>query len=147
MSQWDPDDDDLVDELPAPPRQEIPPADFELLVMAARTINGDFKEIDGEGCGNLTFPDGSTAHGWNPLRFSDDAFELAVRLRFTVEVFEATVACKGVIGMRDKGTLDEHRHELAREELGQDASAATRRAITRAAAQIIRGNRFLSEIS
>ena len=138
---------DDLDELPAPPRREIPAADFELLVMAARAINADFEEIEGEGCAKLHFPDGSTAHGWNPLRFSDDALELAVRLRFTVDVFETVVVCKGAIGMRSKGTLDQHRHELAREDLSQDAGAATRRAITRAAAQIIRGNQFLNEIS
>lgn len=146
MSQWNP-DDDLVDELPERPRKEIPETDFIMLAEAARTIYADIEEVEGEGYTNLRFADGSTLKAWNPLVHDDDAFDLMVRLRFTVDVFEATVVCKGVIGVRDNGTLDQHRHELAREDLGQDPNAATRRVITRAAAQIIRGNRFLNEIS
>jgi len=141
------DDDDTVDELPARPRKEIPLEEFELLVLAARAINADFEEVDGEGYGNLHFPDGSTLPAWNSLVHKDDALDLMVRLRFTVEVFESTIVCKGVIGMREQGTLDQHRHELAREDLGHDPNGATCRTITRAAAQIIRGNRFLNEIS
>lgn len=127
---------DDLDELPAPPRKEIPPADFELLVLAARAINADFEEVEGEGYGNLHFPGGSTAHGWNPLQFSDDAFELAVRLNLHVLRYEnmATVrplSAKWVCDERDDG----------------NPSAATRRAVVRAAAEIIRGKRFLNEIS
>lgn len=135
MSQWNPDDDDLVDELPAPPRKEIPPDDFELLVLAARAINADFEELEGEGCATLHFPDGSKSHGWNPLQFSDDALELAVRLRLEVYIHENdTRAVSGNLA----SAVEQH---------GSDPSAATRRAIVRAAAEIIRGLRFLNEIS
>lgn len=126
---------DDLDELPPRPRKSIPAADRELLELAARAINADFEELEGEGCATLHFPDGSKAHGWNPLQFSDDAFELAVRLRLEVYIHENdTRAVSGNLA----SAVEQHR---------QDPSAATRRAIVRAAAEIIRGLRFLNEIS
>jgi hypothetical protein len=140
-------DHDTVDELPAPPRRDIGEHDFELLVLAARAINADFEEVDGEGYGNLHFPNGTTIPAWNPLLHSDDALDLVVRLRFTLEVFDSSIACRGVIGMRNAEDLDGVRHTLAEESTEHDPNGAARRAITRASAEIIRGNKFLNEIS
>lgn len=126
---------DNLDELPAPPRKEIPPADFELLVLAARALNADFEEVDGEGYGNLHFPDGSVVNAWNPLQFSGDALELAVRLRLELYIHEQDTRAVA-------GNL-----ESAQEGHGDDPLAATRRAVTRAAAEIVRAKRFLNEIS
>lgn len=77
-------DDDTVDELPAPPRVEIPAADLDLLVLAARALGARFEEVDGEGYGNLHFDDGEVVHAWNPKQFSGDSFELAAALELDV---------------------------------------------------------------
>jgi prepilin-type processing-associated H-X9-DG protein len=79
------DDDDYVDELPAPPRKSISKADRELLELAARALGAvRFEEAEGEGYANLYFADGHVEFSWNPLRFSGDALELAVRLRIDI---------------------------------------------------------------
>lgn len=78
--QFYPDDGD-EEELPAPSRQAIPEADLQLLEQAARAIGAVRVEVvEGENWLNLHFEDGSTVFGWNPLRHSDDALALAVRL-------------------------------------------------------------------
>jgi hypothetical protein len=136
-----------VDELPCGPRKEISREDHELLLQAARALNADFVEVDGEGYGNLNFPDGSTVYAWNSLVHSDDAFNLLVRLKFTVEVFDSAVICKGVVGITSPDGLSQPRNVFAQEVPGDDPAAATRRAITRAAAEIIRFMKFLNEIS
>lgn len=72
---------EYLDELPAPPRKDIPAADRELLELAARALGAvRFEEVDGEGYANLYFEDGSIVYSWNPLQFSGDTFELAVKL-------------------------------------------------------------------
>ena len=128
MSQWNPDDDDLVDELPAPPRKSIPEADRELLELAARAIGAaQFDEIEGEGCAILHFADGSKAHGWNPLQFGDDAFNLAVDLRIKPSwPFQEEAHADDAYGIVHVEQLVE----------GGDVKAATRLAIVRAAAEI-----------
>jgi hypothetical protein len=116
---------DDLDELPAAPQIDISEVDLALLEPAARAIGAVRVEVvDGEGYVNLHFADGSVVHSWNPLMFSGDAFDLAVRLRFEIYIHEqdATVM-----------TAD---RKLANEQHGDDAGAATRRAITRAAAEI-----------
>jgi hypothetical protein len=78
--EWIPSDDD-ADELPAPPRKDIAPADRELLELAARALGAvRTEEVDGEGYLNLHFDDTPTMFGWNPLLFGDDTFVLAARL-------------------------------------------------------------------
>lgn len=72
---------DDLEELPAPPRKDIPEADRELLELAARALGARFEEVDGEGYGDLHFADGSVINAWNPLQFSGDTFEMGVRLR------------------------------------------------------------------
>jgi len=116
---------DDLDELPAPPRVDIPESDLVLLERAARAIGAERVEaVDGEGYVNLHFADGSVVHSWNSLMFSGDAFDLAVRLRLEVYIHE-----KDTTAM----TAD---LRLANEPHGDDAGAATRRAITRAAGEI-----------
>jgi hypothetical protein len=113
---------DNVDELPAAPRVDIPDADLVLLERAARAIGAARVEVvDGEGYVNLHFADGSVVHSWNPLIFGGDALDLLVRCRLQVYVHQqATLAMNADL-------------EWVSEQHGDDASAATRRAITRAA--------------
>lgn len=122
------DDEDTVDELPAPPRKDIPAADRELLELAARAIGAEFEEVDGEGYGNLHFPDGSVVHAWNPLQFYGDTFELAVKLGFMEIAFFPSGIEPGVT-VNDEGIC-------CHEKYGSNAAAATARAITRAAAEL-----------
>jgi len=116
---------DDLDELPAAPRVDIPATDLVLLERAARAIGAERVEVvDGEGYVNLHFADGSVVNSWNSLMFSGDAFDLAVRLRLEVYIHE-----KDATAM----TAD---LKLANEPHGDDAGAATRRAITRVAGEI-----------
>jgi hypothetical protein len=112
-----------VDELPAPPRRDITPADLELLTLAARALGATFEEVDGEGYGTLHFDDGEVTFAWNPLVHSDDAFNLAVRLRITPHIDGNLTEAEFVQGFCTEPHFD-------------DAYAATRRAIVRAAAEI-----------
>jgi hypothetical protein len=113
---------DDLDELPATTRVDIPDADLALLEHAARSIGAVRVEmVDGEGYVNLHFADGSVVHSWNPLMFSGDALDLAVRLRLEVRIHEQDTTAM---------TAD---LKLANEPHGHDAGAATRRAITRVA--------------
>jgi hypothetical protein len=116
---------DDLDELPAPPRVDIPESDLVLLKRAARAIGALRVEVvDGEGFINLHFADGSVVHSWNSLMFSGDAFDLAVRLRLEIYIHEQdTTAMSADL-------------KLANELHGADAGAATRRAITRVAGEI-----------
>ena len=116
---------DDLDELPPTPRFDIPAADLVLLERAARAIGAVRVEVvDGEGYVNLHFADGSVVHSWNSLMFSGDAFDLAVRLRLEVRIHEQDTTAM---------TAD---LKLANEPHGDDAGAATRRAITRVAGEI-----------
>lgn len=116
---------DDLDELPAPPRVDIPVSDLALLERAARAIGAVHVEVvDGEGYVNLHFANGPVVHSWNPLTFSGDAFDLAVRLRLEIYIHEQDTTVM---------TAD---LKLANEQHGANAGAATRRAITRAAAEI-----------
>lgn len=112
---------DDLDELPRRPRKDIPAADRELLELAARALGARFEEVEGEGYGCLHFEGGSTGQAWNPLLFSDDSFELGVRLNLFDE--HPGFSCK----------LAE---ELGPAQEGRDPISATRRAVMRAAAEI-----------
>jgi hypothetical protein len=118
------DEEDTVDELPLPPRKEILPADRELLELAARALGATFHEVDGEGYGNLHFGDGSIVYAWNSLVHSDDAFNLSVKRRLDV------------VHNQDDVVVKDGHVELARVDYGDDDAAATRRAVTCAAAEI-----------
>lgn len=99
----------------------------ELLELAARAagIERGAERID---CGiSTTEADGRHRHlpRWNPLESDGDALRLAVDLRMIVRFYEGSIIvdCDGV-------SIEEH--DLA------CRHAATRRAITRAAAEIAR---------
>jgi len=116
---------DDLNELPASPRVDISEPDLVLLGRAARAIGAMRVEVvDGEGYVNLHFADGYILHSWNPLMFSGDAFDLAVRLRLELYIHEQDTTAM---------TAD---LRLANEQHGDDAGAATRRAITRVAGDI-----------
>jgi hypothetical protein len=116
---------DDLDELPAAPRVDISEPDQVLLERAARAIGAVRVEVvDGEGFVNLHFADGAVVHSWNPLMFSGDAFDLAVRLRLEIYIHEQDTTAM---------TAD---LKLANERHRDDAGAATRRAITRVAGEI-----------
>jgi hypothetical protein len=126
------DDIEEVDELPAPPRKQLDPADFELLVLASRALGAIRVEtVEGEQWVNLHFEDGSTMFGWNPLRHSDDTFNLIVKLRLTLEVFHDRAVAKTHFIHSGQAKFI-----FAEVMTGDDAPVATRRAITRAAAEI-----------
>jgi len=114
---------DDLDELPAPPRDDIPEADLVLLERAARV-----EVIDDEGSVNLHFAEGSVVHSWNPLMFSGDVFDLAATLE--LDVMHRVVSGKRVEVMPAGGTLTKHFYE-------GDCVAATTRAVVLSAAQIV----------
>jgi hypothetical protein len=127
------DDDDTVDELPAAPRKMIPEADRELLELAARALGAvRVEDVDGEEWLILHFADGTEVHGWNSLLFSGDAFELQVKLDLCVSQWPRHTPPDVMVGYR-KGEND---GANLTEEYGTDPVAATRRAVTRAAAEI-----------
>ena len=114
-----------LNEIPAAPWVDIPASDLALLERVARAIGAVKVEVvDGEGYVNLYFADGLVVHSWNSLMFSGDAFDLAVRLRLEVHIHENDTTAM---------TAD---LKLANEPHGDDAGAATRRAITRVAGEI-----------
>ena len=114
-----------LEELPERPRVAISEVDLALLERAARAIGAVRVEVvDGEGYVNLHFADGSVVRSWNSLMFSGDAFDLAVRLRLEVRIHKQDTTAM---------TAD---LKLANEPHGDDAGAATRRAITRVASKI-----------
>jgi len=117
---------DDLDELPAAPRVDIPAADLVLLEQAARAIGAVRVEVvDGEGYINLHFSDGSVVHSWNSLMFSGDAFELAVKLNMHVCRFDTMTTAHPLLATWACSERDDG-----------DALAATRRAVTRAAAEL-----------
>jgi len=126
------DDDDTVDDLPARPRRAIPAADRELLELAARAFGAmDVEDIDGEEWVNLHFANDTTAFHWNPLVHGDDALALSIRLELDV--------LHRVVGGRRVEVLPAGMGAIV-EPYNGDPYAATRRAITRAAAEIAKVN-------
>lgn len=119
---------DDLDELPARPRKEIPAADRELLYLAARALGAvQVEDVDGEEWLNLHFADGSTVNHWNPLVHGDDTFNLSTdtRMQITQRVDEVRIGHRSIPALY--------------EPVGDDRRAATRRAVTRAAAEIGKG--------
>ena len=114
-----------MEELSGQPRVDVLESDLILLQRAAHAIGAvRFAVVVGEGFVNLHFADGSVIHSWNPLMFNGDALDLAVRLRLEVRIHEQDTTAM---------TAD---LKLANEPHGDDAGAATRRAITRVAGEI-----------
>jgi hypothetical protein len=118
---------DDLEELPAPPRIDIPDADFVLLERAARAIGAVRVEVvDGEGFVNLHFADGPVVHSWNPLMFSGDAFELAATLG--LDIMHRVVGGKRIEILSAGRPPTKHFYE-------GDVVAATRRAVVLSAAE------------
>ena len=99
--------------------------DRELLEAAARAAGIDFSDTTcRSGAIHLCCPVG----WWNPLTDDGDALRLAVKLKLIVECEGE----EGVVAREDKTGSLAH----AWERFDSDPYAATRRAITRAAAEI-----------
>ena len=134
--QWYESDDDGPDGMPLRPLGSvIPEADLELLTLAAKAIGAQVEIVEGENWLSLHFADGSVVHAWNSLVHSDDAFELLVKL--AQREGGAAVLLNSRFG--STGFVDVHTdaHHIAPQEYMLDSpSAATRRAVTRAAAEI-----------
>ena len=97
--------------------------DRELLELAARSIG-----IDGvcdENTGDIWRGTGSLS--WNPLKFDGDALRLAVKLGISIIFFDGFEEVKAETCALDVEVFEKY---------SSDVYAATRRAITRAAAQI-----------
>ena len=107
--------------------------DKELLELAAKAagIHIDYSRFNGSGAGNTGFDLGGNAvldwHNyktWNPLTDDGDALRLAVKLRVDIVQFSDLVRA------------DAAGYDDCNEAHDTDPYAATRRAITRAAAEI-----------
>ena len=96
--------------------------DRELLEAAAKAAGMDIEWQPCEWAHN-----NETGCEWNPLTDSGDAFELAVKLRLTINCSYDEVALCG---------QEFTQKEVFIERNGEDPLAATRRAIVRAAAEI-----------
>jgi|GEM_PF-4698525 len=121
-------DDDGPDGLPLRLRGcGLSAKDLELLTLAARALGAvRVEEVEGESWLNLHFADGSTIWNWNPLLHGDDTFNLAADL--DIDVLHSTVYREAqAVGPMQR---------VSSAPWGDDKKAATRRAVTRAAAEI-----------
>jgi hypothetical protein len=100
--------------------------DRELLELAAKAAGIEL----GEWCEELdAFWRGKTGDGiWNSLTDDGDAFRLAVKLKMSIENGEYDVSVEVWFELGNLRRVNEF--------YGEDACAATRRAIARAAAEI-----------
>lgn len=100
--------------------------DRELLELAAKA-HGSLRHIEGFGYIH-DLGDGRNGAWWRPLEDDGDALRLAVRLRLDVTFFEELQEVHSA-----HCTVD---FSATCESYGENVEAATRRAITRAAAEI-----------
>jgi hypothetical protein len=112
-------------------------SDRELLELAAKAAgHGDVWSLDEHPDVTYIGPryDGGTVRYrvWNPLTDDGDALRLAVKLRLVVDI-------GGVAPTHERIYVGGLEGYLAHEPTGADIDAATRRAITRAAAEIGKG--------
>ena len=105
-------------------------SDRELLELAAKAA-GIYYWIDADAVVTHSDTPGSTRE-WNSLTNDGDALRLAVKLRLVVDTGGVTPRNERIY----VGGLEGY---LADEPTGADIDAATRRAITRAAAEIGKG--------
>jgi hypothetical protein len=100
--------------------------DRELIELAAKA---EGRQIAWDARGAYTVVDGiSGGNVWNPIESDADAFRLAVKLR--IKIWGVTA------DGRESSCLMPIHGQVIEPVLGDDALAATRRAITRAAAEI-----------
>ena len=127
--QPQPSDDDNEHGMPIqPPRGAgLSDSDLELLTLAARALGAERVEIvEGEQWVNLHFADRAPAFGWNSLRHGDDTFNLAADLSIDVLQSAVNQEAQAVAPMQRVVSVP----------WGDDKRAATRLAVTRAAAEI-----------
>jgi hypothetical protein len=127
--QYEPSDDDGPDGMPLSPRGAgLSDSDLELLTLAARAFGAIRVEcVEGENWLHLHFANETTAFHWNPLVHGDDALALSVRLKLDVT--------HRVVG-GERVEVIPAGMSVTVEPYNGDPYAATRRAITRAAADI-----------
>ena len=105
--------------------------DREMLEMAAKAIGMDALYGGSHGMQERRQPDGEYAWTWNPLTSDGDALRLAVKLDMGIEIMRGMEEVR--VGNGDQEIVVE---SWAGPDAALDPSAATRRAITRAAAAI-----------
>lgn len=99
--------------------------DNELLQLAAKAINGSLDEYTD----SITFDGGITYEQWQPLDDDGDALRLAVKLKFDIQQDTDNVQVwYWLIAMNNA--------DFVTVDVGDDRFAATRLAITQAAAEI-----------
>ena len=108
---------------------------LEMAAKAARLKHVDYTGIDYNGCDGIVLVDGVGRHlqSWNPLTSDADAFRLMVQLGLTLQVCCYDDYDRDYVGVWKY--TPESFEVVSIRELG-DRSAATRRAIVRAAAEI-----------
>ena len=97
--------------------------DRELLELAAKAAGMNTREFATDSITRWHWRDDGTHTAWNPLTDDGDALRLAVQLRLIVRCYDGSVIVDG-------GGINVEEHDLS------NYNAATRRAITRAAAAI-----------
>ena len=107
--------------------------DRELIELAAKAAGYDYECTSHTGRPEHDQHQIRASHGglvdWNPLTSDADAFRLAVKLGIDVRMPNSAAQVYVAVG--------EHGHDVyVLEKIGQDPCAATRRAITRAAAEM-----------
>ena len=110
--------------------------DREMLELAAKAIGLGVRWEEVHGCFWIEMGQGLPINTWNPLTCSADALELAVKLDLDLMRTERDVEAIATLAphakVDDRGIVAPFAVEL----IGDDKAAATRRAITRAAAAI-----------
>ena len=126
--QYQMSDDDGPDGMPLRPRGVgLSDGDLELLTLAALALGAERVEaVEGEQWVILHFPDRAPSFGWNPLRHGDDTLNLAVDLSIDVLQSAVNQEAQAVAPMQ----------RVINVPWGDDKRAATRLAVTRAAAEI-----------
>lgn len=130
-----PSDDDDENGLPVqPPRGPgLSAAHLELLTLAARALGAvQVEPVQGEQWVNLHMADGSVIYAWNSLMHSDDMLALSVNQGIVIRPFPNHHQGSQVVA--SVLPYVEVREYAA--DSGHDLVAATRRAVTRAAAEI-----------
>lgn len=114
-------------------------SDRELLELAAKAIGYEFK-FNLANAGQL-FKNEEYVKFWNPIKYNDDAFVLAVKLRLQIQINDASVVVD--FPQNDAGVTRESLYQYPDSKCDTDYNIvhinhekATRRAIVRTAAEI-----------
>ncbi len=110
--------------------------DRELLTLAAKAAGLDYKVSDNGTLLARHADNPAATRSWNPLTDDGDALRLAVQLQISVEFGEDGNNGPTYMAGYFTDNGNRLRYAIEHETPAQDASAATRRAIVRAAAEI-----------